>query len=259
LFDCLKDSKIKCETINIFWFDDLTRALRKTLNKLSKYYAMIEEKRDTLYDIEILFDSTKKLIFYQINCFTNILANNSDEYFWRIFFTNIFHERFSRTFFTNISREHFTLTFSFLILTTSYKANIENSRMRHFIKINSSLILNAITRSNRWSTLERRMFWYKKNVLTRFLCKRRRKNNTFDNFTQFENNEINNYFVAFLIKRDEKTSNVIEYWKRQKTQYSLLVRMTKNVLAILCSNVEVERLFNLARNFIIYKRKRLIF
>ncbi len=35
--------------------------------------------------------------------------------------------------------------------------------------------------------------------------------------------------------------------------------MTKNVLAIFCSDVEVKRLFNLARNVIIYKRKRLNF
>jgi hypothetical protein len=98
LFDHFEDQKIKCETIDIFWFDDLTRALRKTLNKLSKYYAMIEEKRDTLYNIEILLDSTKKLAFYQICCFTN----NSREHFSRTFFTNIFHEHFSRTFFTNM-------------------------------------------------------------------------------------------------------------------------------------------------------------
>jgi hypothetical protein len=51
----------------------------------------------------------------------------------------------------------------------------------------------------------------KKVVLTRFLCKRRRKNNTFNNFTQFKNNKINNYFIVLLIKNDEKTSNVIEY------------------------------------------------
>jgi hypothetical protein len=73
---------------------------------------------------------------------------------------------------------------------------------------------------------------------------------------QFENNEISNYFVASLIKRNEKTSNVIEYWKSQKTQYSFLVKMTKDVLAISCSNVEVKRLFNLARNVIIYRRER---
>jgi hypothetical protein len=76
---------------------------------------------------------------------------------------------------------------------------------------------------------------------------------------QFENNEINNYFVASLIERNEKTSNVIEYWKSQKTQYSLLVKMIKDVLAISCSNVEIKRFFNLARNVIIYKRKRLNF
>ncbi len=35
--------------------------------------------------------------------------------------------------------------------------------------------------------------------------------------------------------------------------------MTKNVLAIFCFDVEVKRLFNLARNVIIYKRKRLNF
>jgi hypothetical protein len=64
LFDHLKDQKIKCKTIDIFWSDDLARTLRKTSNKLSKYYAMIEEKRDTLYNIEILLDSTKKLVFY---------------------------------------------------------------------------------------------------------------------------------------------------------------------------------------------------
>jgi hypothetical protein len=98
LFDHLENQKIKCETIDIFWFDDLTRALKKTSNKLSKYYAMIEEKRDILYNIEILLDSTKKLAFYQIYCFTN----NSREHFSRTFFTNISHEHFSRTFFTNM-------------------------------------------------------------------------------------------------------------------------------------------------------------
>jgi hypothetical protein len=74
---------------------------------------------------------------------------------------------------------------------------------------------------------------------------------------QFENNEINNYFVASLIERNKKTSNVIEYWKSQKTQYSLLVKMTKDVLVISCSNVEVKRFFNLAKDVIIYKRERL--
>jgi hypothetical protein len=74
---------------------------------------------------------------------------------------------------------------------------------------------------------------------------------------QFENNEISNYFVASLIKRNEKTSNVIEYWKSQKTHYSLFVKMTKDVLAISCSNVEVECLFNLAKDVIIYRRERL--
>jgi hypothetical protein len=76
---------------------------------------------------------------------------------------------------------------------------------------------------------------------------------------QFENNEISSYFVASLIKRDEKTSNVIEYWKSQKTQYSLFVKMTKDVLAISCSNVEIKPLFNLAKDVIIYKKKRLNF
>ncbi len=64
------------------------------------------------------------------------------------------------------------------------------------------------------------------DVLTHFLCKRRRKNNTFDNSTQFDNSEIDNYFAASLIKRDEKSTNIIEYSKSQKTQYFLLVKMT---------------------------------
>ncbi len=33
--------------------------------------------------------------------------------------------------------------------------------------------------------------------------------------------------------------------------------MTKDVLAIFCFDVEIKRLFNLAKNVIIYKRKRL--
>jgi hypothetical protein len=76
---------------------------------------------------------------------------------------------------------------------------------------------------------------------------------------QFKNNEISNYFVASLIERNEKTLNVIEYWKSQKTQYSFFVKMTKDVLAISCSNVEVKRFFNLAKDVIIYKIKRLNF
>jgi hypothetical protein len=137
---------------------------------------LLDNRRKTRYIIQhrnsTRFD--EKVYFYQINYFTNILTKNFHEYFSRIFFTNISHEHFSRTFFTNISREHFTFTFNFLILITLYKARIENSRMRHFIKINSSLILNAIIRSNRRSTFENQILWYKKNVLTRFLCKRRR-------------------------------------------------------------------------------------
>jgi hypothetical protein len=94
LFDHLKNQKIKCETIDIFWFDDLTRALRKTSDKLSKYYAMIEDKRDTLYNLEILLDFTKKFVFYQICHFTNI----SHEYFSRIFLTNVLYLRLALLF-----------------------------------------------------------------------------------------------------------------------------------------------------------------
>jgi hypothetical protein len=46
---------------------------------------MTEDKRDTLYNLEILFDFTKKFVFYQI-CHS----------------TNIFHEYFSRMFYTYV-------------------------------------------------------------------------------------------------------------------------------------------------------------
>jgi hypothetical protein len=103
------------------------------------------------------------------------------------------------------------------------------------------------------------VFIQKDDVLTRLLNKSRRKNNSFDNSTQFENNEVSSYFAASLIAKDEKISNVIEYWKNQKTQYSLLVKMTKDVLAMSCSDVEVKRLFNLVKDVITYKRERLNF
>jgi hypothetical protein len=59
---------------------------------------MTEDKRDTLYNLEILLDFTKKLVFYQIFHSTNIFH----EYFSRIFLTNISHEYFSRIFLTNV-------------------------------------------------------------------------------------------------------------------------------------------------------------
>jgi hypothetical protein len=72
LFDHLENQKIKCETVEISWSNDLARALRKASNKLSKYYAMTDEKRDTLYNVDILLDSIEKLRFYQICFLTNI-------------------------------------------------------------------------------------------------------------------------------------------------------------------------------------------
>ncbi len=115
----------------------------------------------------------KSFFFYQINYFTNIFhehfsrtffTNIFHEHFSRIFFKNIFYEYFSRTFFTNIFCEHFIFMFNFLILIILYKANVENLRMKHFIKINLNFILNAIIRNNRRSTFEKRILWYKKNV-----------------------------------------------------------------------------------------------
>jgi hypothetical protein len=208
---------------------------------------MIEKKRDTLYNIEILLDSTKKLVFYQICCFTN----NSREHFSRTFLTNISHE----TFLTNIFHEHVAFDSNCFVQNECWKSShiaFYKNQFESYFKRNYSQQSSIDARKTN-------VVIQKENVLTRLLCKRRRKNNTFDNFTRFENNEVNNYFAASLIKRNEKTLNVIEYWKNQKTQYSLFVKMTKNVLAIFCSDVEVKRLFNLARNVIIYKRKRLNF
>jgi hypothetical protein len=132
LFDHLKNQRIKCDIFEISWFDDLSRALKKASNKLSKYYAMTDEKRDILYNVDILLDSIEKLAFYQICCLTNI-----------------FHEYFSRT-------------LLFHILNVSYKANAENHSIFHFTKINSNSISIEIIRSNSRSTLAIWAFSYKK-------------------------------------------------------------------------------------------------
>ncbi len=114
------------------WFDDLSRALKKASSKLSKYYAMTDEKRDTLYNVDILLDSIEKLAFYQICCLTNI-----------------FHEYFSRT-------------LLFHVLNVSYKTNAENYSIFHFTKINSSSISIEIIRSSSRSTFAIWAFSYKK-------------------------------------------------------------------------------------------------
>ncbi len=75
--------------------------------------------------------------------------------------------------------------------------------------------------------------------------------------TKCTNNHYHNYFAASLLIKNEKFSNIIEYWKDWEKRYSLLVTMTKNVLTMWCFDVKIKRLFNLARNVIIYKKKRL--
>jgi hypothetical protein len=132
LFDHLKNQRIRCENVEIFWFNDLSRALKKASNKLSKYYAMTNEKRDILYNVDILLDSIEKLAFYQICCLMNI-----------------FHEYFSRT-------------LLFHVLNVSCKANAENHNIFHFTKISSNSISIEIIRSSFQSTLTIWAFSYKK-------------------------------------------------------------------------------------------------
>jgi hypothetical protein len=62
-----------------------------------------------------------------------------------------------------------------------------------------------------------------------------------------------------LITKNEKISNVIEYWKNRKTSYFLLVKMTKNVLTMFYFNIEMKSFFNFVKDVIIYKIKWLNF
>jgi hypothetical protein len=171
----------------------------------------------------------------------------------RIILANISHEHFSRTFLTNIFHEHVAFDSNCFVQSECWKSSHVTFYKNQF----ESYFKRNYSQQSSIDARETNVVIQEEDVLARFLCKRRRKNNTFDNSTRFENNEVSSYFAASLIKRDEKTLNVIEYWKSQETQYSLLVKMTKDVLAIFCFDVEVERLFNLARDVIIYRRERL--
>jgi hypothetical protein len=71
LFDHLKDQRTKQCSFDVSWFKKLNEAITKVTAKLSKYYSLIEDNRDTLYNIDVLLDSSQKLRFCEVNILTN--------------------------------------------------------------------------------------------------------------------------------------------------------------------------------------------
>jgi transcription termination factor NusB len=97
-------------------------------------------------------------------------------------------------------------------------------------------------------------------ILTRLLIKFRKQksiNVSFDSSSKQYDSKVHSYFSSSLVIITKQTLNIVKYWKKQATQYSHLANMTKNVLATFCFEMSVEQLFNLARNVITYRKKRL--
>ena len=69
------------------------------------------------------------------------------------------------------------------------------------------------------------------------------------------NFELIDYFNALIISR-HFVFFILNYWKIQQSFFSKFFVMTKNILTILCVEVEIERLFNMIKNVIIYRRDR---
>lgn len=68
------------------------------------------------------------------------------------------------------------------------------------------------------------------------------------------NNKIFLWFIAFLKLANE--INILKIWNILKSRFFTLSRMIKDVLVILIFDVDVERLFFITRNVIIYRRNR---
>ena len=95
----------------------------------------------------------------------------------------------------------------------------------------------------------------KKNNFTQ-LTMQARESCKFNIIVIYVDFELQNYFNAFLISF-KTFQDILKFWKNQQQYFSKLFAMIKNVLVVSCVEVEVERLFNLARNVIIYHRDRL--
>jgi len=63
--------------------------------------------------------------------------------------------------------------------------------------------------------------------------------------------KIENYFKnsVFFIKNDESS---LELWKKINKKYFIIVQMTKNILSVSASDIDVEQLFNTARDIYHY-------
>jgi hypothetical protein len=68
LFDHLENQKRKCVIANVSWSKNLKTTIYLARNKLSIYYERIDEKRETLYNLETILNSTQKTITYKV-CF----------------------------------------------------------------------------------------------------------------------------------------------------------------------------------------------
>ncbi len=98
---------------------------------------------------------------------------------------------------------------------------------------------------------------YNDDILDHLIFDSRRSTHNF-NTTSFDYEiEIHNYFWKTIMSINKKTSNILEYWKMSKTQYFIIALMTKNVLTVSFSKINIERLFNITRNVIIYRCDRL--
>ncbi len=71
LFDHLENQKRKCVIANVSWSKNLKTTIYLTRNKLFIYYERIDEKRETLYNLETILNSTQKTITYKICFFTD--------------------------------------------------------------------------------------------------------------------------------------------------------------------------------------------
>ncbi len=71
LFDHFENQKRKCVIANVSWSKNLKTTIYLTRNKLSTYYERIDEKRETLYNLKTILNSTQKTITYKICFFTD--------------------------------------------------------------------------------------------------------------------------------------------------------------------------------------------
>ena len=279
LHDHLKKirSQIRQQFRESSWVVKLHEIILVDTKMLKKYYEATCDKKSTYFNVEALLNFMKKENVYSVSCFDFyccilslffllfvhrhlLLSLLLLSIFYRCFLSLLFIVAFYRCFLSLLSIAikadlHIQL---FTWTSTKKKLNLtkfrefyndhylrfqlSNYESRQILESNKRQSLFSIVASTRNKTINQRQFDVNK------------QSNASSSSTK-ETNEV----VLWLKQSMSlfEIENLLTVWSDMITQYSTLSRMTKDILIISIFDVDVERLFFMTRDVMIYRRNRL--